>query len=182
MDIIEVDGKKMKSNIMFSAAQIQTRVQELGEKIAADYPAGTPITVLIILNGALLFAADLVRHLPHPTEIETMRLQSYHGMESTGIVSLVGTEPVHLKDKHVLVVEDIVDTGRSIKKLTEILNKVGCASIRTACLLDKPKSHIENISVNYVGFSIGPNFVIGYGLDLDGLYRNLPYIAELTPA
>ncbi len=182
MDFIDVGGKKMKTNIMFSATQIQQRVEILGGQIAQDYAPGTTITVLIILNGALLFAADLVRHLPHPTEIETMRLQSYHGMESSGTVSLVGTEPVHLKGKHVLVVEDIVDTGRSIQKLTEILANVGCASVKTASLLDKPNSHLVPVKVDYVGFSIGPNFVIGYGLDLDGVYRNLPYIAELTPA
>lgn len=179
---IDVGGTQMRMHTLFTSEQIRTRVTELAQLINADYAAGEPLVVLVVLHGALLFAADLVRELSVPLEIESVRLKSYQGTQSTGTVELVGKLPYSLIGKNILVVEDIIDTGRSLKFLLGALDQSRCKSVRIATLLDKPESHEVEIEAKYVGFSIGPNFVIGYGLDLDGRYRNLPYIAELTKA
>jgi hypoxanthine phosphoribosyltransferase len=137
-----------------------------------------PVSVLIVLHGAILFASDLIRHFDFPTEILTARLVSYHGLQSTGKIECVGGLP-NLSGKHVLVVEDIIDTGKSVDFLKTELAKMNPKSMQIAALLDKPSEHAPELSADYTGFKIGKNFVIGYGLDLDGRYRNLPYVGEL---
>ena len=117
-----------------------------------------------------------------PTEIETVRIKSYQGTSSSGTVTLVTPLPTSLENKHVLVIEDIVDTGRSIDFLLKELKNTKALSVKICSLLDKPEAHEFPIQANYIGFTIQKTFVIGYGLDLNGKYRNLPYIANLTQA
>jgi hypoxanthine phosphoribosyltransferase len=179
---IVFNQKKMNVNVLFSAEQICARVKELGTVINRDYGADESLVILVVLNGAFIFAADLVRHLEMPTEIESVRIKSYEGMKSVGEVSLLTPLPRSLVGKHVLIVEDIVDTGHSVHFLQQEIAKMEVASLKVCSLLDKPASHEFEVSVDYCGFSIGKNFVIGYGLDLDGKYRNLPFVADLLPA
>lgn len=178
---IRVGDRDMSVSPLFTESQIKARVGELSAEISRDHGSSEPLVILVVLHGALLFAADLVRGLTMPTEIETVRLRSYHGTQSSGTVEVVGGLP-DLAGKSVLIVEDIIDTGKSIATLKEriaTLGEGGPKSVRIAALLDKPEAHDPSLRPDYTGFSIGRNFVIGYGLDLDGRYRNLPYIAEL---
>jgi hypoxanthine phosphoribosyltransferase len=176
---ILVGDRNLVVKPLFTETRIKARVGELAAEISSAHGSREGLVILVVLHGALLFAADLVRGLTMPTEIETVRLRSYHGTTSSGTVELVGQLP-DLKDKHVLIVEDIVDTGRSIAALKSLLSDAGVRSLKVATLLDKPEAHGTETAPDYVGFSIGRNFVIGYGLDLDGRYRNLPYVAELV--
>lgn len=177
-----MSGTVMNVKILFSENDIRERTKKIAQQINNDYGNKETLVILIVLHGALIFAADLVRNLEMPTEIETVRIKSYEGMTSTGEIKFVTPLPKDLAGKHVLVVEDIVDTGRSIDFLKKELQKTHATSIKFCTLLDKPEAHAFNISTDYVGFNIGKNFVIGYGLDLDGQYRNLPYVADLTKA
>jgi hypoxanthine phosphoribosyltransferase len=172
------NGKLFETAQLFSAEQISVRIAELSREIMAHYEPNETISVLVVLHGAFLFAADLVRQISHATEIVSVRLKSYEGTESTGVVRCEGNFP-NLVGKSVLVVEDIVDTGRSMAYLLETISAQGPRSIRVASFLDKPGQYPLHLKPQHVGFSIGKNFVIGYGLDLDGKYRNLPYVAEL---
>lgn len=179
---INVGGTLMNVGILFSEIDIRERIKIIAQQINQDYGTKDTLVVLIVLHGALIFGADLVRNLEMPTEIETVRLKSYEGTSSTGKVQLVTPLPNHLAGKHVLVVEDIVDTGKSIDFLLKELQKAEATSVKICTLLDKPEAHEFPIKADYVGFKIAKNFVIGYGLDLDGKYRSLPHIANLTKA
>jgi hypoxanthine phosphoribosyltransferase len=177
---IKVGGQDRDVRVLFSEEQIRARIVEIAKDInARPTPDGSALVVLVVLHGALLFAADLVRHISMPTEIESVRIRSYQGTQSTGKIELMSELPLRLKGRHVLVVEDIIDSGRSIAFLREKLTQIGVASMQIAALLDKPDAHASDIQADYIGFKIGRNFVIGYGLDLDGHYRNLPYVAEV---
>lgn len=176
---IEVNGKTCEAEVLFSADAIRVRVQQLANEINADYGIENKLVILIVLHGALIFASDLVRNLAMPTEIETVRIKSYEGTESSGNVHLVTPLPPDLAHKHVLVIEDIVDTGRSLHFLLKELKQTGAKSVKVCSLLNKPDAHQFDIDADYIGFDIGKNFVVGYGLDLDGQYRNLPFIADI---
>jgi hypoxanthine phosphoribosyltransferase len=178
--LVKVGNRDMTANVLLSEEQIRDRTAELAAQINANHPKGEPLVILIVLHGAILFAADLVRKLSMPTQIETTRLKSYVGTVSSGEITLAIPVPAAVAGKHVLIVEDIIDSGRSLSFLVPKVHEAGAKSIRIAALLDKPEAHETETTADYVGFSIGKNFVIGYGLDLDGEYRNLPYIAELT--
>lgn len=180
MDKIDVNGSLMDVRVLFSAEKIHQRTKKLADQINHDYGTTETLAVLIVLNGAFVFAADLVRMLQMPTEIESIRMKSYEGTQSSGHIQLLMPLPDNLAGKHVLIVEDIVDTGRSLSFLWKELQRVGAASVKICSLLNKPLSHeSKDLKIDYVGFDIGKNFVIGYGLDLDSKYRNLPYIADL---
>lgn len=178
--LVKVGDRDMTAKVLLSEEQIQKRTAELAHEINAAYPKNEPLVVLIVLHGAILFAADLVRKLSMPTLIETTRLKSYVGTQSSGNITLAIPVPSSLSGKNVLIVEDIIDSGRSLSFLVPKVKESGAKSVRVATLLDKPEAHETETTADYVGFSIGRNFVIGYGLDLDGAYRNLPYIAELV--
>lgn len=177
---IQLGEKLFSVKKLFDEKQLSDRIVTLADQINKDFGETEPLIILMVLHGALLFTADLVRALKMPTEIESVRLRSYHGTESTGKVEVIGQIPNQLNGKNVLIVEDIVDSGKSVEFLLNLLSKAGAKQIKIACLLDKPASHTVPVTPDYVGFSIGKNFVIGYGLDLDGRYRNLPYVAELV--
>ncbi len=178
--LVNVGNRTMTAKVLLTEQQISERTTELAAQINNDHPKGETLVVLIVLHGAILFAADLVRKLNMPTQIETTRLKSYAGTVSSGTVSLAIPVPDSVAGKNVLIIEDIIDSGRSLNFLVPKVKDAGAKLVRVATLLDKPEAHETEITADYVGFYIGKNFVIGYGLDLDGAYRNLPYIAELV--
>lgn len=177
---IEFNQKMMNVKTLFSEEQIKNRIKSIAQRINTDLGDKEPLVVLIILNGAFIFAADLVRYLDMPTEIETIRLKSYEGTSSTGFIKLLTPLTDNVTGKNILIIEDIIETGRTIHFLMSELKNKNVKSVKVCTLLNKPEAHESPMQIDYVGYDIGKNFVIGYGLDLDGKYRNLPYIAELT--
>ena len=164
---------------LITEEQIRSKVLELAERIARDNSSGT-LHVLFVLKGAFVFCADLIRALSsHKLDItvDYVIAKSYVGTQSTGKVKC--SVDVAIKDREVLVLEDIIDTGRTIKAIKEELGKMGPASLRTVCLLDKPSRREVDMNVDYVGFEIEDRFVVGYGLDCDEKYRHLPFIAVM---
>ncbi len=167
--------------VLFGQAQIAARVAELGARIGSDY-AGRPLTVLCVLKGATLFAADLVRAIPLPLQLEFLGVASYGtGTSSSGEVRITSDTGTPLHDRDVLVVEDIVDTGLTLRFLLQALAARGAASVRTCALLDKPSRRVEPVSVDYTGFVVDDRFLVGYGLDHDERFRNLPFVGVLEP-
>ena len=163
---------------LFSAKQIQTRISELGEEITRDY-AGKDLVLVGILKGSCVFLADLMRAVDLTLKIDFMAVSSYKdGTQSSGDVEILKDLTNPIRDKHVLIVEDIVDTGLTLTRLIEILGSRGAASIKIASFLDKPEPRIKKeLVIDYRGFEIPNKFVVGYGLDAAGRYRNLPFIA-----
>lgn len=151
---------------------IQGRIAEIAEQITKDYSGLRPL-FLCVLTGAFPFAADLFRSVNIDTEISFIRLKSYEGTSTSGKVKEVMGLTENLEGRDVIVIEDIVDTGTTIKKLVEDLKAKGASSIKVASLLFKPGSLLHDVKPDYVGFSIPSKFIIGFGLDLDGLARNL---------
>ena len=164
---------------LVSEKEIAARVAELGRTIARDY--GSANLVLVgVLQGAIPFVADLMRAVALDLTIDFLRTSSYgSGTTSSGAVQLVTDLSVDITDRHVLIVDDIVDTGHTLAALIRTLEARGPRSVRTCVLLDKTGRRETPITVDYVGFTIPNVFVVGYGLDYDGLYRNLPYVATL---
>lgn len=152
--------------------RIAARVSEIAGEIRREYDGKIPLFVCV-LNGAFPFAADLFRAVGIDAEITFIRLKSYEGTGTTGVVKEVLGLGQNIKDRHVIIVEDIIDTGYTIKKLICDLEKSGPASLKVATLLFKPTAVRTDVKPDYVGFEIDPKFIIGYGLDLDGMARNL---------
>jgi len=159
--------------------EIAARVVELGRAITRDY-AEANLVLVGVLQGAIPFIADLMRVLPLDLTVDFLRASSYGpGTTSSRAVRLVADLSVDIADRHVLVVDDIVDTGHTLAALKRELQARGPRSVRTCVLLDKTSRRETDVTVDYVGFTIPNVFVVGYGLDYDGLYRNLPYVAAL---
>lgn len=165
-------------SILFSADQIRGRVAELGRQITADYE-GKELVLVGVLKGSCLFMADLMREIDLPLTIDFMAVSSYKdGTRSTGDVEILKDLSNPIRGKHVLVVEDIVDTGLTLTRLLDILGSRGADSIRLATFLDKPEPRInKELKIDYTGFVVPNEFVVGYGLDAAGRYRNLPFVA-----
>lgn len=161
--------------ILFSQEQLKERVAELGRQISQDYKGKQPLLVGI-LRGSIMFYADLLREISIDCNIDFMCLSSYHGTSSTGEVRTMLDLRESIKGRHIVIVEDIVDTGLTLDYLMKSLTTRGAASIEICCLLDKPANRKVEVTPKYVGFQIENEFVIGYGLDYNELYRNLPYI------
>ena len=161
--------------VLFSQEQLANRVAELGRQISADYRGKTPLFVGI-LRGCILFYSDLMKNISIDCNMDFMCLSSYAGTSSTGQVRTMLDLRESIKNRHVVVVEDIVDTGLTLEYLTANLRSRGAASLEICCLLDKPCNRKVDIHPKYVGFEVGNEFVIGYGLDYNELYRNLPDI------
>ncbi len=161
--------------VLFSQEQLANRVAELGRQISADYRGKTPLFVGI-LRGCILFYSDLMKNISIDCNMDFMCLSSYAGTSSTGQVRTMLDLRESIKNRHVIVVEDIVDTGLTLEYLMANLRSRGAASLEICCLLDKPCNRKVDIHPKYVGFEVGNEFVIGYGLDYNELYRNLPYI------
>lgn len=164
-------------DIMYSVEQIQARIKELGAQITADY-AGKELVLVGILKGSCVFLADLMRAIDLSLRIDFMAVSSYKDeLKSTGDVEILKDLTNPIRDKHVLVIEDIVDTGLTLTRLVEILGSRGASSIKIASFLDKPEPRIKKeLVIDYTGFVIPNHFVVGYGLDAAGRYRNLPFI------
>jgi hypoxanthine phosphoribosyltransferase len=167
---------------MISSARIDRRVRELGRQISEVYAdIDTPLVMVVILKGATVFAADLLRSLTIPAELEFMRAASYgSGTSSSGRLRLAHMVEGPLVGRHVLLVEDIVDSGRTVNAIARRLRRLGPASLRLAALLDRPARREVEVQIDFTGFVIPDKFVIGYGLDYAGLYRELPGIYSLT--
>jgi len=165
-------------NTLISADDIQQRVRELAQEIRGDHPDG--VHLVCVLKGATIFLADLVRAVPLPCTFDFLAVSSYAaGTTTTGEVRLLKDLDTALDGRHVVIVEDIVDTGLTLSYLQEILKARGPKALRTACLLSKPSRRKVDVPVEYVGFTIEDRFVVGYGLDYAGQYRNLPYVGYL---
>ena len=159
--------------------QIQKRVAEIGHRITEDYATEPPILVNV-LKGGVIFLADLVRSIKAPVEIDFMEVSSYGaGKESSGIVRILEDLSLSITGRHVLIVEDIVDTGLTLKYIIENLETRHPKSVKICALLDRRGRRKVDLNLDYVGFVVPDKFVIGYGLDLAQKYRNLPYIAVL---
>jgi hypoxanthine phosphoribosyltransferase len=171
-----------KAKAMISSARIHRRVEELGGQISEVYKdIDTPLVMVVILKGATVFAADLLRTLTIPAELEFMRAASYgSGTSSSGKLRLAHMVEGPLVGRHVLLVEDIVDSGRTVNAIAKRIRRLGPASLRLAALLDRPARREEEVQIDFTGFVIPDKFVIGYGLDYAGLYRELPGIYSLT--
>ncbi len=167
---------------MISARRIARRVQQLGEEISRQYAdIDQPLVLVVILKGAAVFAADLLRSLSIPAELEFVRASSYgSGTSSSGKVKFAHMVDGPLTGRHLLLVEDIVDSGRTINVIVKRLRGQKPASIRLAALLDRPARREEPVDIHFTGFTIPDRFVIGYGLDYAGLYRELPAIYSLS--
>jgi len=169
--------------ILYSREVIEERVKELAAQVMSVYRE-KPLTVAVVLRGAFIFAADLVRHLGQPCEIVFVRCSSYgDGRKPRAAAKVELPSDVKWKGRHVLVIEDIVDTGRTIKTLVDSIGKKGAASVRVCAFLDKPARREVKVDVEFAGFVIeGAPFVVGYGLDFAGRHRNLPFIGMLKTA
>ena len=165
--------------ILFSAATLAARVGELGAQIASDY-GDKPLSLVSVLKGSFVFAADLARAVDLPARIDFLGVRSYGpGTETSGVVQITHDLSRPIEGEHVLLVEDIIDTGLTIAHLVNLLSTRGPASIRVCTLLHKPTRERVRVPIDYCGFTIEDRFVVGYGMDADESYRNLPYVAVL---
>jgi len=168
-------------NVLLDAETIQARVRELAVEIESDYPDGEDIHLVGVLKGAFVFMADLVRAMTPRVSLDFIALSSYaKSTKSSGEVRLLKDLDFGLQGRHVIVVEDIVDTGLTLTYLQDILRARSPKTLRTACLLSKPSRRQVEVAVEYIGFTIEDRFVVGYGLDYAERYRNLSYIAVLN--
>jgi len=168
---------------LISAEAIAARVAELGAKITADYQDKEDVVVIGVLKGSVIFLADLARHIALPIRLEFIGISSYgDATVSSGVVQITQDVSRPLEGKHVIVVEDIVDTGHTVSYLLENLATRRPASIALASLLHKPERQEREVKIDYLGFTIPNKFVVGYGLDIAQQYRNLPYIGYVTGA
>lgn len=166
--------------VLLDAGTIQARVQELAREIERDYDPSEEILLVCVLKGGFVFMADLARAMSTRVAMDFIAVSSYgSGTKSSGEVRFQKDLDVSLENRNVVVIEDIVDTGLTLKYLQEILRSRAPRSLRTACLLSKPSRRQVDVAVDYVGFTIEDRFVVGYGLDYAEKYRNLPYIAVL---
>lgn len=162
--------------VLLTEEEIDRRIQEIGDQISRDY-AGRQVHMVCVLKGGSFFMCELAKRVTVPVSIDFMSVSSYGGdTKSSGVVRIVKDLDEPLKDRHVIVVEDIVDSGRTLSYLLDMLRSRGAADVRLCTLLDKPDRRVVDVKVDYTGFEIPDEFVVGYGLDYDQKYRNLPYI------
>lgn len=168
--------------VLFSEEQLKNRVREIAQQITADYQ-GKEIMLISVLRGSFVFMADLCRAIDLPCTLDFMAVSSYgKGTKSSGQVQITKDLSEDISDRHIIVVEDILDSGNTLSYLLKILENRHPASIRLCTLLDKPDRRVKPVEVHYSGFTIPDAFVVGYGLDFDQHYRQLPYIGILKPS
>lgn len=167
--------------VLFSEEQLRKKVKEIGKQIQQDY-AGKEIMLIAVLRGSFVFMADLCRAIDLPCTLDFMSVSSYgKGTSSSGQVQITKDLSEDISGRHIIVVEDILDSGNTLSYLLKVLENRHPASIRLCTLLDKPDRRVKHVDVHYCGFSIPDAFVVGYGLDYAEMYRNLPYIGILKP-
>lgn len=168
-------------HILIDEETLQRRVGELGQILSAEY-TGRDLLLVSVLKGSLVFMADLIRAITIPNSIDFMATSSYGaGMESTGVVRIIKDLNYPITGRNVVLVEDIIDSGHTLEYLVGLLKQRNPASLRIVSLLDKPSRREVDVPVSWTGFSVPNEFVVGYGLDYDEIYRNLPYIGVLKP-
>ena len=167
-----------KPQVLFTSAEIAATVDRLASVITREYGDKRPV-LIGILKGSFIFMADLVRRLGFPVEVEFLTLSSYGGTRTTGKIKVRQPLRCPIKGRDVLVVEDIIDTGLSLGFLMDYLKKKGAASVRLCTLLDKPSRRIQPVSIDYLGLTVPDKFIVGYGLDYDQHFRNLPDICTV---
>jgi len=168
-----------KHKVLYSEKKIKARVKELAEQISKDYEGKKPY-MIVVLKGAVIFASDLLRALTIPCEIDFIGISSYgQGSRSTGIVRITKDLDESIESKHVLVVEDIVDSGQTLNYLLNTLRQRRPASIKVVSFLDRPDRREVDVCIDYTGFNIPDAFVLGYGMDYRELYRRVPYVFVL---
>lgn len=165
-----------KIKTLLTEQEVDAKIQEIGERISRDY-AGKQVHLVCVLKGGVFFMCELAKRITVPVSMDFMSVSSYgNETKSSGVVKIVKDLDEPLKDKDVIVVEDIVDSGRTLSYLLEMLRDRGPKSLALCTLLDKPERRVMDVTVDYTGFQIPDEFVVGYGLDYDQRYRNLPYI------
>lgn len=170
------------ASVMIDEAQLQARIAEIAEEITRDYEGEPDLLLICVLKGGYMFLSDLSRALARPHSLDFMGVSSYgSGTRSTGAVQIIMDLKAPIADRNVLIVEDIIDSGQTLQYLKRNLLSRGPRSLRIVTLLNKPSRREVEVPVDYVGFDIPDEFVVGYGLDFDEEYRNLPYIAVLKP-
>jgi hypoxanthine phosphoribosyltransferase len=167
-------------DVVVSSEQLRRRVEELGAEISGDYPAGESLLLVGVLKGALFFLADLMRAIDIPVEVDFMAVASYgSATDSSGVVRILKDLDAAIEGRHVLIVEDIVDSGLTLQYLLRNLGWRGPQTLGVCALLTKPARREVDLPIRYVGFEIPDEFVVGYGLDLGERHRNLPFVATL---
>ncbi|WP_416325409.1 hypoxanthine phosphoribosyltransferase [[Eubacterium] hominis] len=168
--------------VLVTEEEIVKRSRELGAEITKDYEKTneTPL-VVALLKGSVPFLAEIIKHIDMDIQFDFMDVSSYQGTESIGDIRIDKDLDCSVKDISILLVEDIVDTGRTLKEVTKLLKNKGAKDVKVVSLLDKPDRRVVDIEADYVGFTIPNEFVVGFGLDYDQKYRNLPYIGVLKP-
>lgn len=166
--------------VLLSEKEVDDRIQAIGEQISRDY-AGKQVHLICVLKGGSFFLCELAKRITVPVSLDFMSVSSYGSeTKSSGVVKIIKDLDEPIKGKDVLVIEDIVDSGRTLSYLMEMLKDRGPASLRLCTLLDKPDRRVIDVPVDYTGFEIPDEFVVGYGLDYDQRYRNLPYIGVIS--
>ena len=166
--------------VLLSEEEVDRRIQEIGDQISKDY-AGKQVHLVCVLKGGCPFMCELAKRITVPVSFDFMAVSSYGSdTKSSGVVKIVKDLDEPLKDKDVIIVEDIIDSGRTLSYLMEMMRDRGPASLRLCTLLDKPDRRVVDVNVDYTGFAIPDEFVVGYGLDYDQKYRNLPYIGVVS--
>lgn len=169
-----------KIDVMISEEDVAKRIREMGEEISRDY-AGKHVHLVCILKGGVFFMCELAKRITIPVSVDFMSCSSYgSGTKSSGVVRINKDLDEPLEGKDVIIVEDIIDSGRTLSYLSELFRDRGLKSLKIATLLDKPERRVTDLKVDYVGFKIPDKFVVGYGMDYDQKYRNLPYIGSVT--
>ncbi|MDE7319221.1 MAG: hypoxanthine phosphoribosyltransferase [Lachnospiraceae bacterium] len=168
--------EKHHIDVMIDEAAVDNRIKELGEQISRDY-AGREVYLICILKGSVYFTCELAKRITVPVIMDFMQCSSYGAAtKSSGVVKLSKDLDMAITDRDVIIIEDIIDSGRTLSHLKDLLSQRNPASLKICTLLDKPSRRVVDVDVDYTGFQIEDKFVIGYGLDYDQLYRNLPYI------
>lgn len=175
-EIIEVGDLKFIKYL--DATVIEDKVQDIADSIREDFHEKHPM-FLVVMNGAFIYAADLIRKLDFPCELNFVRIKSYHGTESTGKIDIYMPPNIDLKNRHLIIVEDIIDTGNTMAAFIPELMTYHPSSVSLTSILVKPEAHMHNIVTDYPGFMIPNKFVVGYGLDYDGMGRNLKDLYQL---
>ena len=168
------------ARVLYHEPEILGRLDEMAERITADY-RDKELTVIAILNGSVIFMADLLRRIPLPLQVESLSVSSYHGTRTSGNLEFRQTRLADVTGRHVLLLDDILDSGLTLHAVRDkILSESGAASVRSCVLLRKNVVRSRAVDADYAGFDIPDEFVVGYGLDYNERYRNLPYIGILT--
>ncbi len=168
------------ATVLITQEQIARRIRTLAREIQRDY-TGRELVIVSLLNGTVLFLADLIRHLPLPLRLDFIGVSSYGNGTESGELVFTKELRIDVRGRDVLLVDDILDTGRTVKRVLEKLRRLKPRRIRTCVLLDKPARRVEKVQADYVGFRIPDLFVVGYGLDYAERYRNLPFVGVLKP-